>query len=193
MNAIDSSNASKTKQPKTLLTAEFDPAVTTYWLMNGFILLLVTVIGIPLIPVWIIFGKLITLRYLNSHHCELTSRSLKFRKGIWFRQEKTVPLDKITDLGFVQGPLMRAFGVEALSVETAGQSGPGALVQLQGVKDARVFRDQVLEQRDRVTEFRSEQESSSTSLPAPGDDAAQIALLTEIRDILLRQEERAKV
>lgn len=191
MNASDPMLATPVKQPRTLLTAEFDSAVTNYWLVNGFLLLLVTVIGIPLIPVWVIVGKLVTTRYLNSHHCELTTRSLKFRKGIWFRQEKTVPLDKITDLGFVQGPLMRAFGVEALSVETAGQSGAGALVQLQGVKDARSFRDQVLEQRDRVTELRGEDAEQASSKSATDDMAIQIALLTEIRDILLRQERKS--
>jgi putative membrane protein len=189
MSATTESPRSGTPDPRTLLEAEFDPAVTTYWLANGFIILLATVVGIPLIPLWIIFGKLVTTRYLKSHHCELTTRSLKFRKGILTRQEKTVPLDKITDLGFVQGPLMRLFGVEALSIETAGQSGPGALVQLQGIKNARDFRDRVLEQRDRVTELQNAAEGNPPGTSGESD-SAQIALLTEIRDILLRQEQR---
>lgn len=193
MNDSPTQVASAPNKAQTLLVAEFDPAVTTYWLAGGAILLLVIVVGIPLLPFWFIFGKIVTGRYLKSHHCELTTRSLKFSKGIFVRQEKTVPLDKITDLGFVQGPLMRMFGVEALSIETAGQSGAGALVQLQGVKEARQFRDRVLAQRDRVTEMSSDgHEVAATTANLGGASEAQTALLTEIRDILSRIEQQSR-
>ena len=45
---------------------------------------------------------------------------------------------------------MRAFGLEQLTVETAGQSGAGALVSLTGVVDARAFREAVLAARSKT-------------------------------------------
>lgn len=58
-------------------------------------------------------------------------------RGMFVRMEKTVPLDRITDPGLVQGPLVRPFDIEALSIETAGKSSHGAVVQLAGIKDGR--------------------------------------------------------
>ena len=89
-----------------------------------------------------------TGRYLARLECLLTEQSLIVRKGIFVRVEKTVPLDKITDLGMVQGPIMRYLNIEKVTVETAGQSSQGALIGLYGIKDAAEFRDAVLAQRD---------------------------------------------
>lgn len=170
---------------KIIWDAEFNDSVTTYWLINGAIICVATVIGILFLPVWFLIGKWITRRYLASHKCTLTDRSLKVHKGIWLQIEKTVPLDRITDLGIVQGPIMRYFDIEALSVETAGQSSSSALVQLAGIKEGRKFRDAVLDQRDRVV-GSMENESSSGAGSMAGDE--QIQLLREIRDSLKRME-----
>ena len=171
------------KEDKTLKVAAFNPRVTTYWLMNGAIVLALTLIGIPLLLFWFLLGQFFTRRYLDNMSCELTERVLKVKKGIWVRTEKTIPLEKITDLGMVQGPLMRHFGVERLSIETAGQSGPGALVALTGIQNAPEFRETVLAQRDLLAERQQQQVSQSES-----PSAGSAELLTEIRDVLLRVE-----
>jgi putative membrane protein len=69
-----------------------------------------------------------------------------------FRSEKNIPLDKIQDVGMVEGPLLRKLGLVQLSIETAGQSSAqgAADASLVGIIDARAFRDAILEQRDRV-------------------------------------------
>lgn len=71
-----------------------------------------------------------------------------------FREEKSIPLDKITDLTLKHGPVLRALGLVTLHIETAGQStqAGAADAKLTGVVEARRFRDSVLEQRDRVAE-----------------------------------------
>ena len=81
--------------------AEFNPSVTNYWLLNGTLTCVFTVVGILFLPIWLIIGKWVTGAYLNSHRCTLTRRSLKVNKGILTKVEKTVPLDRITDLGIV--------------------------------------------------------------------------------------------
>jgi putative membrane protein len=135
------------------------------------------------LPIWYFIGKWLTRKYLASHRCTLTDKSLKVAKGIMTKTEKTVPLDRITDLGIVQGPLMRYFNIEALSVETAGNSAGSSLVQLTGIKDGRAFRDLVLEQRDKVT-IASGASTSPTDEVSAGSNDQTIQLLTEIRDTM---------
>ena len=131
MSETASADAHTASDDRVLLEAEFNPNVKTYWLLSGVIILLVCVVTIPLIPVWWILGMAFTDRYLSSLSCVLTERNLKVSKGVFVRQEKTVPLEKITDLGLVQGPIMRHLELEALSVETAGGTTAGALVQME--------------------------------------------------------------
>ncbi|WP_075082730.1 PH domain-containing protein [Mariniblastus fucicola] len=170
--------------------AEFNDAVTTYWLLNGILLCIVTVIGLVALPFWIIIGKFFTRKYLASHRCTLTDKSLKVSKGIFTKIEKTVPLDRITDLGIVQGPIMRYFDIEALSVETAGNSSGSSLVQLTGIKDGRAFRDLVLAQRDTVTLANSGPSDSVTVASAVTSNDQTVQLLTEIRDTMRNIENK---
>ena len=164
--------------------ATFEPKVCTYWLLSGIIVLTVTIVGIPFLILWIPLGLIFTRSYLDRMECVLTPKALKVKKGILVRVEKTIPLEKITDMGMVQGPIMRHFDLHTLTVETAGQSGPGSLVALTGIVDAKEFRESVLAQRDMVSGSASE--SSSQAAAGPGSETND--LLIEIRDSLLRLE-----
>ncbi|MHC4376303.1 MAG: PH domain-containing protein [Planctomycetota bacterium] len=173
MSETASADAYAASDDRVLLEAQFNPNVKTYWLLSGVIILLVCVVTIPLIPVWWILGMAFTDRYLSSLSCVLTERNLKVSKGVFVRQEKTVPLEKITDLGLVQGPIMRHLELEALSVETAGGTTAGALVQMVGIVDTRDFRAAVLRQRDRLAslvEGRSGAAPTDSSAPAAPTD-----------------------
>ena len=108
---------------------------------------------------------------------------------MFVRVEKTVPLDKITDLSLVHGPLMRLFDLQAISVETAGQSSEGALVKLLGIVNTEQFREAVLAQRDRVVASLGVGDRAATGVPQ-GSSSSSDALLAEIRDTLQRIERR---
>jgi carboxylesterase len=56
---------------------------------------------------------------------------------VFNKSESTVPLEKVTDLAVKQGPIMKWCEVEAISVETAGQSMGGAIA-LQMAAEQRV-------------------------------------------------------
>jgi putative membrane protein len=171
-----------------LLSAEFNTKVQTYWLLSGGWILTASVVGIILLPFWYVIGSFFTGRYLSHMRCVLTERTLQVTKGAFNRVEKTVPLDQITDLGLVQGPVMRFMGLEAISVETAGQSAEGALIKLIGIVDTRDFRDAVLAQRDRLladTAGGSRPTSETTEATRPAGD-----VLCDIRDTLHRIEQR---
>jgi putative membrane protein len=169
-----------------LSEASFNRSVRTYWLLSGAIVCVVTVVGILLLPFWLLLGHFFTERYLQHMSCVLTDRSLKVSRGLLVRQEKTVPLDKITDLALIEGPIMRYLDLQAVKVETAGGSSPGSLITLVGIVGARDFRDAVLRQRDTVVRGDPAAPVESGS---PGQSPSD-PLLIEIRDALLRIEER---
>lgn len=175
------------EQERVIWEAEFDPRVRTYWLLGGLIILAVTVVGIPLIPVWYLIGLSLTERYLRRMSCTLGEKTLRVSKGILTRVEKTVPLEKITDMGIVSGPVMRYLGIEALSVETAGQSSQGALLKLIGVVETRQFRDAVLRQRDQLAASGAAAARPSPHVPETGGRISD-EVLVDIRDTLHRIE-----
>ena len=165
--------------------AEFNPDVCIYWLISGIVILTVIVVGIPFLIFWIPLGLLLTRRSLSHMECVLTNKALKVKKGMLVKIEKTIPLEKITDMGMVQGPIMRQFDLHTLTIETAGQSGQGALAALTGIVDAKEFREAVLNQRDAASVLPP---SAAPEAAAQGILASS-SLLAEIRDSLLRIEE----
>ena len=177
------------RQERVLWEADFDRRVRTYWLLSGAWILAVMIVGIPLLPLWFAIGLAATERYLLRMRCVLTENTLQVRKGLFVRVEKTIPLDKITDLSLVQGPIMRHFGLETLSVETAGQSSPGALVKLTGIVETRRFRDPVLRRRDEVVAALPEEGRPSADVLAMSKTPSD-AILADIRDTLHRIESR---
>jgi putative membrane protein len=144
-------------------TAEFEARTTTYWLWSGTLLCLVTIVLIPIAPIWLLVGTFFTRRHLNRMECVLTEKALHVKKGILIRVEKSIPLEKITDMGMIQGPIMRKMG----------------LWKLTGIVDAPAFRQLVLEQRDGL-------DGSSSGKLAEEDEMR--SLLREIRDSLKRIE-----
>jgi len=155
-----------------LREAEFNPRVVDYWLLSGTIVLAIFIVTIPVAILWYFAGRQICNKYLARISCTLTDRSLIIKKGMFNRIEKTIPLDKITDLAMLQGPIMRAMDLKGFKVETAGGgAGPqgGYLVQLTGIVDTEGFRDAVLAQRD-AREDRLV--ASPAAPPAPAGQAA---------------------
>lgn len=179
------------EREKLIRAATFNPRVKTYWLMNGIFLCVVTIVGIPFLLIWIPLGLIFTGRYLDRMSCELTNKALKVRKGLFVRTEKTIPLEKITDMGMVQGPIMRWLGIEQLSIETAGQSGTGALVSMAGIENAKDFREAVLDQRDELTSRSRGQSSDEVANSGSDTQEAIHQTLLRIETLLIRQNEEA--
>ena len=150
-----------------VLEASFDPALKTYSMVNSIIGIgmLGSMIGIPVVLVtwdvtnleaalWsmvvplviFVLSALWIVAYFPTLECYLTSRALVYRRGVFIKTEKTIPLTRIQDLGMIQGPLMRAFGIHKLKIETAGQSTPGGAGEaaLIGVVDVLEFRNRVI-------------------------------------------------
>ena len=135
---------------KIIINATFNPAVKIYWLINLLLLSTITVVGIPFLIISIPLFFLISSKILAAMSATVTERKLVVKRGVFQKEEKSIPLEKITDVAMVQGPLMRMFNLDRLSFETAGQSAQGALVSLIGINDADTFRETILAQKDKL-------------------------------------------
>ena len=161
------------------IRAAFNPAVKTYLLLYIAFILFVTIIGIPFAIIWLCgVGQWWAQHYFDKLECDLTERTLHFKQGIFVQVEKTIPLENIQDLTFIEGPILRAFNLCMLKIETAGKgdangfSGFGNEMSLIGVIEAQDFRSRVLSQRQAVMDMKN------------GTNATNDAILVEIRDLL---------
>lgn len=170
---------------QVLSKATFDPRLRRYWFWQAALLMIVTFVGIVVLPFWLLgLGQIWTRKLFNTLESELTEKSLNYRKGLFFRVEKTIPLEQIQDLTIHEGPLLKALGICSLAVETAGQNtAGGGMARLTGIQDARVFRNEVLARRDALKQGMVI--SPQRQLDSSGDQGQQVvSLLTEIRDQL---------
>lgn len=176
------------RRAERIVEASFEPRLKTYLMVSGSLFLIVTIVGIVILPFWLIFGRIYLNRYFNNLYCELTTRALHFKKGVLIQVERTVPLDKIQDLTFKEGPILRYFGLSFLKIETAGQSQAQGLsdLSLVGIVNARTFREQVLDQRDDITD----KSSNETIREHSSDDGELLPLLKEIHQTLKNIEKR---
>jgi putative membrane protein len=162
--------------------AQFNPLIKPFLILKVGLALTCTIVGIPLALVWFLgVGRWWARHYFERLECELGERSLRFRKGILVTTEKTIPLENIQDVTFIEGPVLRRFQLATLKFETAGHSvGQASDMHLTGIIDAQAFRTRIMAAREALRHPPS---------PPPGD-AQLLALqaieakLAEIADLL---------
>lgn len=167
------------------LRAQFNPLMRPYLVLYGGLILMVTIVLIPLAIVWFCgVGQWWARHYFDKLECELGPTALRFRKGILFQVEKTIPLENIQDITFIEGPLLKQFHLSILKFETAGQSmGQAHDMRLIGVIDAHQLRSQILARREALKNSRS---SGGQAAADTGTET-----LAVLRQILARLDEVA--
>ncbi len=170
-----------TTELKIIQTAEFNPKIKLYLLLHVAFILTLTIIGIPLLIFWFLgLGQYISRRYYENLKCKLTDRHLEFKKGVFFKVEKTIPLENIQDLTFIENPLLNYLDLRILKIETAGQSNPqGSDMKLVGIINSSDFKESVLNQRELLKTDNKVDNSKSVS-----SNEQVVDLLREIKDIL---------
>lgn len=157
---------------EVLENGRYQPRLVSLMVFSVCCTLTMTIFGIIFVPfvlcLWPVFQA-----YYNTLEVQLTRRALILRSGgtcfnccCFARVEKTILLDRIQDIAITQGCIAKCFGVETLTIETAGQSGPyagpeGVLVGLVGTRD---FRDKVMRARHHYVE------DGSKPAPRPRND-----------------------
>ena len=171
---------------KIAANAKFNPLIRPYLVLQVGIVLAMTIVGIPLALIWFFgVGQWWARHYFDKLECNLDDKKLRYRKGILVTVEKTIPLENIQDVTFIEGPILRHFHLSTLKFETAG-SGAGQAndMHLTGIIDAHNFRNQILEARDAL-----KQRGSRQAQVAPVVDASQAAQLAALQGIERRMEE----
>ncbi|WOD44026.1 PH domain-containing protein [Hwangdonia lutea] len=169
-----------TDETSVIKKAEFNPKIKSYILYVVSFFLLISILGIPILIVWLLgLGQHISRRFYDNLECQLTTRNLEFKKGVLFKVEKTIPLENIQDLTFIENPLLKYLDLRILKIETAGQSNPkGSDMKLIGIIDSANFKSQVLKQREAI------QSHSKENMQAASSNEKTNILLEEIRDLL---------
>lgn len=136
--------------PDTDIRAVFNPLVRPYLVLKIGFIMASTIIGIPLAIIWFCgVGQWWARHYYEKLECRLGPRALRFRRGIFVQVEKTIPLENIQDVTFIEGPILRRFHLSILKFETAGQSvGQAHDMHFVGIIDAHEFRNAILHTRD---------------------------------------------
>jgi len=121
----------------------------------------------------------------------VTDRSLRVREGAIIVREMTVTHANVQNIRVVQGPLLRAFRIWNLEVDTAGGSSGGAegegrgshRLRMAGIEDAHAVRDRILEhlrRRGHGTGLGDPDEDERG--PAGLDSEATVEALAGLRD-----------
>ena len=139
------------------LRTRFNPLIRPYLVLSVGFSLLVTIVGIPFAILWFLgIGQWWARHYFAKLECELTPRALRYRKGIFVTVEKTIPLENIQDVTFIEGPLLKRFNLSILKFETAGHSaGQANDMKLIGIIDAHDFRARIMAARDEMKRVNS--------------------------------------
>ncbi|MBL7128741.1 MAG: PH domain-containing protein [Ignavibacteria bacterium] len=170
-----------TSESTIIQTAEFNPKIKSYILLSVAFILTLTLVGIPLLIFWFSgLGQYISRRYYENLICKLTNQHLEFKKGVLFKVEKTIPLENIQDLTFIENHLLKYLDLRIIRIETAGQSNPqGSDMKLVGIINSSDFKEKVLHQRALLkTENRMDNKQTEKS------NEQIVDILREIKDIL---------
>jgi putative membrane protein len=84
----------------------------------------------------------IYLLWWASKQLVVTTRRVVWRSGVFGKTERTVPLDRVTDISVSYGLLGRLLGYGDIRIETAGEA--GAEIDARGITDPDGVRDAIL-------------------------------------------------
>mgnify|MGYP000557241660 CR=1 FL=1 len=168
-------------------TFEFDEKnYKPYNTFSTAFVLLCLIVTIPLLPFWFLMSSWYNRAWLDNQECVVLDKSLFIKQGIFFKSEKNIPFDKITDVTLKQGPLARQFNIFYLTIETAGNSSGMPEGTLIGVKEPHAVREMILAQRD------SALQSSSIQKSFQEESQDDTVTLKDILDVLKRIEAKLK-
>lgn len=163
--------------------ATFNPKVKTYIFLVVLFYLIITIVGWLLLPFWLLgLGTWLSNKFFHTLACNLTSKNLKFSKGLIFHIEKTIPLENIQDLSFYGGPVLRWLGLTLIRIETAGGGGKhnNSMMSIPGINNAEWFKQEILNQREKVIREKYQ----GTANPQSNTESSN-QLLKDIRQELI--------
>lgn len=163
--------------------AKFNPLIRPYLVITIGFTIAITIIGLPFALIWFLgVGQWWARHYFAKLECHLDEKALRYRKGIFVQVEKTIPLENIQDVTFIEGTILRYFHLSTLKFETAGHSAGQANMHLTGIMDAHEFRNKIFEARDALKQKSNQSRESGEIATSQSHDVAtgQLAALQSI-------------
>ncbi len=163
--------------------ARFNPLIRPYLVITIGFAIAITVVGLPIAVIWFLgAGQWWARHYFDKLQCQLDDKTLHFRKGILVQVAKTIPLENIQDVTFVEGPILRYFHLSTLKFETAGHSaGQANDMHLTGIIDAHEFRNMILAARDAL---KQQERRTPQSIHAGAYDSGLAARQIEVLQVI---------
>lgn len=93
--------------------------------------------------------------HVRSLEYWIEGTTLRINQGVLIRKLKSIPLDRVTDIQLVQGPLMRSCGVWSLQIQTAGSAQQAPEGTIWGPREPHSVRDTIVSMRDKAA-FKSD-------------------------------------
>jgi membrane protein YdbS with pleckstrin-like domain len=97
------------------------------------------------------FAKWLVEHQVEALNFRIEGQTLRVDYGFIFLKRKSIPLDRVTDFGLVQGPVMRMLGIWALQVQTASTGTNIPEATLIAIENPEKVRDELLRRRDEAT------------------------------------------
>jgi uncharacterized membrane protein YdbT with pleckstrin-like domain len=98
---------------------------------------------------WLAFAPFVVWR---STHFVFTTKQVMLRHGVFSREDRAIPLDKVNDVKATQAVWERMLGCGTLTVESAGDHGQSVLDDIPRViKVMNVLKELVEHDNDRIT------------------------------------------
>jgi membrane protein YdbS with pleckstrin-like domain len=110
--------------------------------------LVVAAVAILVLMLWLMVP---VLRWRLTTY-ELTSKRLRIRDGIITRRGRDIPLTRVNDVSFAQGPLDRLLRCGRLVVESAGEHGQIVLTEIPHVERVQATLFQLVEEEQQRLE-----------------------------------------
>lgn len=130
-----------------------------YWLHILLILLAgIWVMGVGLIVAIVYaatWGRSLPRRQAEALRYWRDGATLRADSGVYFLKRKAIPLDRVTDVVLVQGPLLRWCGIWALHIQTAGMGSGMPEAILYGLDRPEEVRAELLRIRDEAVQGRA--------------------------------------
>ncbi len=169
------------------------------WLGKGFLhRSLGYVVGIGLI-LWAIWLGIRFMAWRNTYFV-VTDRRVIFRSGFIAKRGVEIPLDRITNIDFDQGPIERMIGAGDLDIQSAGRDGSS---HFEDVKHPDAVQQEIYHQIENREQHRADRNASAiaSAIGAEGgvgnatsDPTEQLRRLAALRDegVITPEEFEAK-
>ena len=90
------------------------------------------------------------VRYFTYRYC-IKDDHLVVRQGLVFKSVRTIPVDRIQNIDFVQNPLHRVFQVAEVKIETASGTKPEATMRVLSMEQMAKLRSSVFDKKASAT------------------------------------------